>query len=550
VHELCVVLGRLLVHPDVAAGNLQLPPGRHRVTRIDHEVEQHLLELGGVGLDDARLWLEHRDQLDVLADEATEYAIHSTDDLVDVDGGGRRHFLPAGEDEQLVSEPGRLVRGGQDLLQVVSDRVLGRQPLHRQRGEADDGREEVVEVVGYAPGEAADALHLPGLPVLLLELHLTADVTLDREVSGDLTGAVPNRRDDGVLGEQGAVLASVDEPPPPLRTGRDGRPQVAIEGVVVAPTLEDPRVLPGNLGGGVTADSLEGRVDVDDAPVGPGDDDAVPGLLDGRLETTTCLAEPDPGQRARHLTRNVHRQGDLVVAETPRPNRIEAEAAHHLPVDDQGHHQQGDRATGRQEVVQPRQPLVVGHVLGDERHPALDQLLVRRVALHRNPLAEGRRPALGEILCDDHGLGPVVCQHRRRRLRHLQSPRQLAAGDLEQAFRLHVRGGSRHHPVEQRELPVPPAQLVLCLTTLGHVDGVLDHLGDIALPVEQRIAVDLEVAGAPLGIVVDMLDGDRPAGPLDLPQWARMIRAVARCGPRMGRLVAGHCVLGSERPCR
>src|SRR5581483_3305607 len=57
---------------------------RHRVPRVDGQVEDHLLKLAGVGLDRGQVRGQGELQLDILADHAPQHAVHVLDDGVEV----------------------------------------------------------------------------------------------------------------------------------------------------------------------------------------------------------------------------------------------------------------------------------------------------------------------------------------------------------------------------------------------------------------------------------------------------------------------------------
>ena len=81
--------------------------------------------------------------------------------------------VAAGEGEQLAGEPGGPLGGRLDLRQIGADVLpldLGRVLacfLAGERGVVGDDAEEVVEVVGHAPGQLAEAFH----PLDLMQLR-------------------------------------------------------------------------------------------------------------------------------------------------------------------------------------------------------------------------------------------------------------------------------------------------------------------------------------------------------------------------------------------
>jgi hypothetical protein len=63
-----------------------------------------------------------------------------------------------------------------DLFQVVDRGMFRRQCPNRELGEARDGRENVVEIVGDPPGQAADGVHALRLEELAFQSLVRAHV--------------------------------------------------------------------------------------------------------------------------------------------------------------------------------------------------------------------------------------------------------------------------------------------------------------------------------------------------------------------------------------
>ena len=113
----------------------------------------------------------------MLAEGADEQLLDFPDDLVEVQWP-RLHDVAAGEGQQLTGELGRAPGGQLDLPDVIADRpqvdlraILGHLFADERRVVRDDG-EQVVEVMGDAPGELAQALQ----PLRLLQLEFQLDV--------------------------------------------------------------------------------------------------------------------------------------------------------------------------------------------------------------------------------------------------------------------------------------------------------------------------------------------------------------------------------------
>ena len=68
--DLCARAPRrvVLVDPEVLGLDLQPAARRHGVARVDRQVDEHLLDLSGVGHDSRQARAERGDELDVLTD--------------------------------------------------------------------------------------------------------------------------------------------------------------------------------------------------------------------------------------------------------------------------------------------------------------------------------------------------------------------------------------------------------------------------------------------------------------------------------------------------
>ncbi len=158
-------------------------------------------------------------QLHVLPEELPQHRHHLIDGVDRIDQPRAHHLLPA-EGEQLAGKARGAFRGLLHLFDLEAA-VDARQPIEREAAESQDGREQIVEVVRDAAGEAADRLHLlrflqlpldrfAGFPLLARlppQLGVVA-LTFDRRRQPDqvvlehvVVGARPHRLDRRVLAD-------------------------------------------------------------------------------------------------------------------------------------------------------------------------------------------------------------------------------------------------------------------------------------------------------------------------------------------------------------
>ena len=199
------VLGHVVVVEHGVRGlDRQLAAVRHRVAGVHREVENHLLDLAWVGADPADRGGELHRELDVLADDALQQRIDTRQHLVEVERLRLQDLAPA-EREQLARQALRALSRGADLPDVDRRRVVGPEVLQHQLAVAEDGRQQVVEIVGDAAGEAPDRFHLLRLQQLLLGAPHVGDVLGQSDHPVELAAGVVDRERAGAHPAGGAV---------------------------------------------------------------------------------------------------------------------------------------------------------------------------------------------------------------------------------------------------------------------------------------------------------------------------------------------------------
>ena len=103
--------------------------------------------------------------------------------------------IPAAEGKDLSDEILCSLARLEDLLQIAVDRAFFRYLIEGQFGVTDYGGQNVVKVVGYAPGKRAYRLHLVSLAELFFENRLSGYVPAADDVVGHDTQLVAHGRD-------------------------------------------------------------------------------------------------------------------------------------------------------------------------------------------------------------------------------------------------------------------------------------------------------------------------------------------------------------------
>ena len=258
---------------------------------IGHEVHDQLLHLSGISRDEWQIRGEVVAHHRLLGNGDRQELGHLQHQPVQVDLHDLQPSL-AGIGEELAGQIGGPEGGLFDLLQDGLSGAFRGKPHGPQVRVAQDDRQEVVEVMGDAPGQDPQALQLLGLAQGVLGLLPLGDVGPDgHELDG--RAVLPEKgHDGGVHPVVGAVLGAIPDFPLPHAPGEDGLPELRHEGLRVEARVDDPVVLAEQFLPGVLGDGAELLVHVGDAALGIGDgDDGV--LVQGTLE---ILEFPDgPG---------------------------------------------------------------------------------------------------------------------------------------------------------------------------------------------------------------------------------------------------------------
>src|SRR5690606_5740571 len=144
-------------------------------------------------------------------------------------------------------------------------------------------------VVGDAACETTDGLHPLRVRQVRLDLELGGDVTIHRDVTEHGAVRIGHARNGAVLGVLTAVLAAIQDSPPPVTIARQLIPHRAEEVIVLCTALEEARIATDHLVLAVTGDLLERRIDIGDSTRGIGDQHHLCGLVDRGDELEAML---------------------------------------------------------------------------------------------------------------------------------------------------------------------------------------------------------------------------------------------------------------------
>jgi hypothetical protein len=133
-----------------------LPAGADRLRRVDHEVEDDLLDLRALPGDDREVIREVEDER-AGRGGPRKVGVEGSDDLREVERL-RLELGPAGVREHLPGERSGAARGGLHLAYVGLRRRRQRAVEEDELRVREDDREDVVEIVRHPAGEHREAL--------------------------------------------------------------------------------------------------------------------------------------------------------------------------------------------------------------------------------------------------------------------------------------------------------------------------------------------------------------------------------------------------------
>jgi hypothetical protein len=223
----------------------------HRVPCVEREIDDHLLQLAGIGPDPADGGIELGHQLDVGAEQAAQHPAYVRDYRVEVEHPGLEHLLP-GKGQQLPGDSRCASRRLHHLIDVGPEWVILGQALEHEAAEADHRGHHIVDLVGHAAGQAAHRFQPLRLPQMLRRPALVFHVDAGSHPLNDLAAGSQHRHS---TGSHPAVLAVVPEQPVfgVERLFPRDRPTPPIDGLVTILRMDRHDPSPPLIGGTILA---------------------------------------------------------------------------------------------------------------------------------------------------------------------------------------------------------------------------------------------------------------------------------------------------------
>ena len=125
------------------------------ITGIDAEVDQNLVDLGGVHVDRQRLVFRNPGEIDPLADQSVHHLKHPRQGFIQINFFGCNDLF-AGKSQQLSRQFGGALGRLENFMQIQTHRMVWLYLLQSHLRLPEDHRQHVVEVMGHTTGELAD----------------------------------------------------------------------------------------------------------------------------------------------------------------------------------------------------------------------------------------------------------------------------------------------------------------------------------------------------------------------------------------------------------
>jgi hypothetical protein len=159
----------LLIHDNVLSLNSQLAAERHCVAGIYGKVQEYLLELTRIRFYAVKRIPEPKTELNIFANKAAQELTHLGDEFVHVHNFGLDHLHPA-ESKELAGKGSSTASSFANLLRVMEKGITGLEAIEEQFAVTGDYGKEVVKVVGNAPCQPPQRVHLLSLAELAFKL--------------------------------------------------------------------------------------------------------------------------------------------------------------------------------------------------------------------------------------------------------------------------------------------------------------------------------------------------------------------------------------------
>jgi hypothetical protein len=151
-HDPAIRAGFVQVY--VCSGKRELATRWHGVPRIRGKIDDHLLQLTGIGFYTAYFRTRLEIQFDVFSDHALQQLFNISQNLIEIEHLGFEN-LPPSKSEQLARQ-GRAASGRlPDHLQAARDSLILR-PLEQNLTLPQDDPQQIIEIMGNAAGQSSD----------------------------------------------------------------------------------------------------------------------------------------------------------------------------------------------------------------------------------------------------------------------------------------------------------------------------------------------------------------------------------------------------------
>ena len=167
------------------------PTGRHRVPRVQHEIQENLFELTRVGPDRTNSRIERQRERRQLSQRTLENRLEARDGRVEIDDLRLENLAPA-VGEKLTGNGRGSLGSPPNVLDVLARVVVANLMQQKARGAENDGH-LIVDLVGDAARQTADHLHALRLAETLLGEPAILDIGQHANPLSDRAVGIENR---------------------------------------------------------------------------------------------------------------------------------------------------------------------------------------------------------------------------------------------------------------------------------------------------------------------------------------------------------------------
>src|SRR6266478_9598144 len=148
-----------LIQLDVCSFDREFPSRGHGIPRVHRKVHQDLINLATICFDRSKIRTETHLELNILAYQPVQHFAEIRHHNIQIQHLGLKN-LSSTEGEKLTGEGGCALTCTLDFFEFFSHRIFRAKPAEPQLTIANDGGQQVIEVVRYSARQPSNGFHL------------------------------------------------------------------------------------------------------------------------------------------------------------------------------------------------------------------------------------------------------------------------------------------------------------------------------------------------------------------------------------------------------